>query len=366
MLSQKRILGGGRELDIAGLMDELVKTFYSDKRGFYQLMSKTQFMSVALIVIGLCSRLSVISKAWTHELADCYSLLEQWIKAFPKNESLLETVDYEKELPDSLDSLIAASLPDIIPDTPLPTTLVEPTQQQSSAEGIDLGEVIQRAELPEPALEASLSLPQHKTSQPSRKAAPLKRKVSENDEGDDRIDLSTPTTKIHDSLLGELDTVFGNKDSSSKPAQGSSSVISAIADMSEAIDEKNEIKVKKKRKRRTNKTTTVEMSQSTPSSPGQNSISKSTGSTTNFDDIFNLDQERPVSVQSSPGGTGNTLLKKNTILSVKMSQSDKSDIEDIFSSIEKPKKKKKKTEMSEIDAIFGPPKKKKKAKSMEQ
>ncbi|KAF9179382.1 hypothetical protein BGZ51_006947 [Haplosporangium sp. Z 767] len=335
--------------------------------GFYQLMSKTQFMSVALIVIGLCSRLSVISKAWTHELVDCYSLLEQWIRAFPKHESLLETVDYEKELPESLDCLIAASVLDITPDTPLPTTLIESTQQHSSTEGIDLGEVIQRAEILEPALETSLSLPRQKSSQPSRKVSPLKRKASENDKDDDRIGLSTPTTEIHDSLLGELDTVFGNKDSSFKPLQDGSSVLSAISDMNEVLDEDNEIKAKRKKKKKTNKTTTIELSQSTPSSPGQSSMNKSkAGSTTNFDDIFNLDQERLVSAQSSPGGTGNTSLKKNATLSVKTSLSDKSDIKDIFSSIEKSKKKKKKAEMSEIDAIFGPPKKKKKAKSMEQ
>lgn len=84
-----------------------------ENRAFYQLMSKTQFMSLALIAIGFCSRLSLISKAWTNELADAYTLLGTWTKTFPKETITSGDIDYEQQLPPSIETFFTDTIPDI-------------------------------------------------------------------------------------------------------------------------------------------------------------------------------------------------------------------------------------------------------------
>src|SRR5690606_13095855 len=75
----------------------------------YQLMAKKYFMALSLVFMGICCRLSVFSKIWTNELTDCYLTWIKWIQYFPKdtipNGSTL--IDYESELPESLESLFS-------------------------------------------------------------------------------------------------------------------------------------------------------------------------------------------------------------------------------------------------------------------
>lgn len=81
-------------------------------------MSKTQFMSFALIAIGFCSRLSLISKAWTNELADAYTLLGTWMKTFPKETLTSGDIDYEQQLPSSIGIFFTETIPDLPADLP--------------------------------------------------------------------------------------------------------------------------------------------------------------------------------------------------------------------------------------------------------
>lgn len=359
----------------------LICSLLTRNRAFYQLMSKTQFMAFALIAIGLCSRLSLVSKAWAKEYVDCYRLLETWMKTFPKEEARIEEVDYEAQLPDSIDSVLTASSPDI-PETQLLSTplyqsadqLPEPTPAAAASSTLasDLGEVIQRKEaLPsalttEPVTSSGASLEpssarKHKLSSRSPSLEPERNQ--ERWQTDSAIKASDP----HSNLLDELDTIFG-----SKPSKAASSLDNTKKKEKKALPDLDDIfKSKKKQKSKDNRPagsgTGVSNSQSpmssAPSTPGSGFSTKSkssTGSKSNFDSIFDFDGGSP----SSSGNRGGSGLMPVSPLSGKKGDSsskvrkDKKEIDDIFGSIKKPKKK---STVSEIDSIFGPPKKKKKA-----
>ncbi|KAG0370869.1 hypothetical protein BC939DRAFT_453035 [Gamsiella multidivaricata] len=373
----RRLVSRIMELGMAGLMDDLVKNFYSGRSlkaamsgnvqwdsipyrstvaftmtriigsvlllqklqfalhetygTFYQLMSKTQFMSFALIVIGLCSRLTVLSKAWTSELVDCYELLNTWIKLFPKEDTRSNSVDYEGQLPDSIHSLIAAKVP-TIPKLPSPS--MQPQYMEYvPVEGLDLGEVIQRAELPS-ALESSTARPQQRQNYPfSLKSEPGPDSSLENADLDD----------THASLRGETDTISGKNSTTPSIIQSSKAkkTLSDLSDMDKIFGDKKKQKAKDKMKVKNIGDSAASPFQSAPSSSGPNSGLKgkaNTGSTTNFDDIFSFDRQ-----PSSARGATTTKLKKIS-----------KEIDDIFGTSKKPKK----STGSEI--LGGPPKKKKK------
>ncbi|KAG0199903.1 hypothetical protein BGX33_011319 [Mortierella sp. NVP41] len=420
----RRIVARIKELNVAGLVDEFVQKFYSGRSlktlsaksqwdsipyrstaaftmtriiggilllrklqsalyetygAFYQLMSKTQFMAFALIAIGLCSRLSLLSKAWAKEYVDCYRLLEAWMKTFPKEEARVEDMDYESQLPESIDSVLVSSAPDI-PDTQLPSTPSYQTLNQSSritmttvaVAGSDLGEVIQRKELtisvttappPPPSSGAASPKPssarKHKLS--SRSPSPEPERIQDQQsKGSAKAE-----TDPHSNLLGELNTIFG-----SKPSSSSSSLSNSKKQEKKALPDLNDIfKSKKKQKSKDKKSsasgTSVSNSpspmSSAPSTPGSGFSTKSKGSAgskSNFDTIFDFDRDS-ASVGTAGSGSmpSSPLTGKNADKSNKV-RKDKKEIDDIFGSIKKPKKK---PAVSEIDSIFGPPKKKKMA-----
>ncbi|KAF8941128.1 hypothetical protein BGZ47_007488 [Haplosporangium gracile] len=369
----RRIVARIRELNVGGLVDEFVQKFYSGRRAFYQLMSKTQFMAFALIAIGLCSRLSLLSKAWAKEYVDCYRLLQSWMKTFPEEGPLVEEVDYESHLPESIDSILVASSLDI-PNTQLPSTSLyqsaddspEPTPAKAEALSLDLGEVIQRKELLSLALTAESVLSSGASPKPfsaweNKLLSPLSLKPELNQE----LQVTIEASDQHSSLLDELDTIFGSKSSTAV-----SSSISTKKQEKKPLPNLNDIfknnkKQKSKDKKPTGSGTGVSSKSSpmssAPSTPGSRFSSRSkssTGSKSNFDSIFDFKRGSssssasrdgfefmPASPSSGKKGDSSSKVRK-----------DKKEIGDIFGSIKKPKKT-----VSEIDSIFGPPKKKKKA-----
>ena len=343
-------------------------------------MSKTQFMAFALIAIGLCSRLSLLSKAWAKEYVDCYRLLETWMKTFPTEETFVEKVDYERQLPESIDSVLVASSSDI-PDTRLPSTsLCEPIDQSPApptlaaveAGAPDLGEVIQRRELVPSALTAdsafsssplpgSSSTRKHKLSSRSPSLEPghiQERQVT--------IETSDP----HINLLDELDTIFGSKSSTtaSSPSNTKKQEKKVLPDLDDIFKSKKKLKSKDKKPAGsgTGVSNSPSPMSSAPSTPGSGFSTKgkaSSGSKSNFDSIFDFERGSS-SLSVSRGGSGSMPAsplsdnKSNNPSKVRKDKKDKKEIDDIFGSIKKPKKK---AVVSEIDSIFGPPKKKKKA-----
>ncbi|KAF9563534.1 hypothetical protein EC968_004806 [Mortierella alpina] len=352
----RRLTSRMKELDVAGLMDELSKKFFSDKSlktitsvqsqwdsipyrstiaftmtriigailllkklqgalhetygAFYQLMSKTQFMPFALVAIGMCSRLSVISGAWTNELLDCYRLLEAWMKTFPKEEDLPIEVDYESRLPESVDSIFPSTVPDI------PSSALPPVLQQPPREAADLGEVITRIATP---LETDLDSLYSSSIVQQQPEQALPERVSDKT-------TNIPPNKPKKQTVSPVryDVAGGNK---------------AVVDRMATLSSDSE---------------TLAFLSSTGPEPGLKKKIKSkskTGSTTNFDDIFGIDMSRSASALPETSQA----LKKKPKGSESRLGSEK-DIDSIFGTV----KKSKKPATSEIDSIFGPSKKKKK------
>jgi hypothetical protein len=342
-------------------------------------MSKTQFMAFALIAIGLCSRLSLVSKAWAKEYVDCYRLLETWMKTFPKEEARVEEVDYEAQLPDSIDNVLIASSLDI-PETQLVSTplyqsadqLPGPTPAAAKAATLasDLGEVIQRKELlpsmltTEPVVSAGTSpVPSsaRKYKLSSRSPSLEPERNQERRLSDCAIEASDP----HSNLLDELDTIFGSKSSTaaSSPSNTKRQEKKALPDLDDIFKSKKKQRSKDRKPTGSGSGVSNNLSpmSSAPSTPGSGFSAKSkssTGSKSNFDSIFDFDRGSPSS-SGTRGGSGSMpvspLPGKKGDSSSKM-RKDKKEIDDIFGSIKKPKKK---STVSEIDSIFGPPKKKK-------
>lgn len=342
-------------------------------------MSKTQFMAFALIAIGLCSRLSLLSKAWAKEYVDCYRLLETWMKTFPKEDTLVDEVDYERQLPESIDSVLVASSPDI-PNTQLPSTLLYQSIDQSSAPptlaaavsvSLDLGEVIQRRELLPSALTAYSAL---SSSPSSRSSSTRKHKLSSRSpslepERTQERQVTTEAADPHSNLLDELDTIFGSKSSTaaSSPSNTKKQEKKVLPDLDDIFKSKKKQKSKdmKPAGSGTGVSNSPSPMSSAPSTPGAGFSTKgkaSTGSKSNFDSIFDFERGSS-SLSASRGGSGSVPAsplsdnKSNNSSKVRKDKKDKKEIDDIFGSIKKPKKK---ATVSEIDSIFGPPKKKKK------
>ncbi|KAG0064794.1 hypothetical protein BGZ90_002046 [Linnemannia elongata] len=420
----RRIVARIRELNVAGLVDEFVQKFYSGRSlksltsksqwdsipyrsavafmmtriiggilllrklqsalyetygAFYQLMSKTQFMAFALIAIGLCSRLSLLSKAWAKEYVDCYRLLETWMKTFPMEEMLVEEVDYERQLPESIDSVLVASSSDI-PDTQLPSKLLYLSVDQTpslpmlaAAEAVasDLGEVIQRKELLPSALteDSALSSSPSPRSSSTRKHNLTNRSPSLEPERFQERQVTIEASDPHGNLLDELDTIFGSKSSTaaSSPSSKRKQEKKVLPDLDDIFKSKK--KQRPKDKKPAGSGTGVSDSpspiSSAPSTPGSGFSTKgkaSTGSKSNFDSIFDFERGSSTLSASREGSELTPVSplpdnKSSNSSKVRKDKKDKKEMDDIFGSIMKPKKK---ATVSEIDSIFGPPKKKKK------
>ncbi|KAF9358106.1 hypothetical protein BGX26_002474 [Mortierella sp. AD094] len=381
----RRIISRIRELDITGLVDELVKKFFSGNSlrtvagarnqwdsipyrstvtftmtriigaillmkkmqitlhetygAFYQLMSKTQFMPFALIAIGLCSRLSLVSKAWMSELADCYILLCKWIKSFPKEETPMDSIDYESQLPESIESVIATNTPDIL-EIPIPSMPAQ-TTEQLLIEGADLGEIIQRVERSSPPGVSLIPTPQY---QPRHSLSSLSKTKPGYDSSDSNLDSDDIGAALEENAEPIRPSV--------KPKKAKAPEV--LSDLDHIFNEEKTQKIKSKKK--LNKPS--DFAASGTSSAPQPSLGvkpknkNKAGSATNFDDIFNFDRDTSVRAGSSPSSPGEP---KATVLPRK-SGKGKREIDDIFGAIKKPIKKPK---GSEIDDIFGAPAQKK-------
>ncbi|KAG0199907.1 hypothetical protein BGX28_006890 [Mortierella sp. GBA30] len=271
-------------------------------------MSKTQFMSFALIAIGLCSRLSVICNAWINELVESYRLLENWIKTFPEEDDIPKQVDYESQLPESIDGVLASTEPDI-PSAPLQSSPQIP--QQTSEVGPDLGEVIKRVGVPlvpEAAHVPLSSLPKKETPvQVQRSPSTELGRERKQDVVDDRND----SLRISSNLSSKKTSSASNKQALS-------------------LHDTDDIPAPKKKPKSKSKT----------------------GSATNFDDIFSFDRKSDKSVSALTAHQEDTR-SKSTKLTARGVQ-DSGELDAIFGMV----KKKKKKPASEIDQIFGPKKKK--------
>ncbi|KAF9277637.1 hypothetical protein BGZ68_009153 [Mortierella alpina] len=291
-------------------------------RAFYQLMSKTQFMPFALVVIGMCSRLSLISGAWTNELLDCYRLLETWIKTFPKEEDLAIEVDYESCLPESVDSI----LPFTGPETPNATA--QSTLQHLSTEAGDLGEVIARIETPVEAESVSSSY-----SPPFSNTALQQPQQARSERSSDKttsILLNKPKKQNASPVLDNA--VVGNKKSKVEPViavPSDSKTSPSLATKGLETGLKKKIKSKHK-----------------------------AGSATNFDDIFGSEQKAfdPDMSRSASTRPEITQARQKKAKGFDPRLGNDNEMDAIFG----PVKKSKKPATSEIDNIFGPSKKKKK------
>ncbi|KAF9430013.1 hypothetical protein BGZ94_008672 [Podila epigama] len=347
---------------------------------FYQLMSKTQFMSFALIAIGFCSRLSLISKAWINEMAETYSLLDTWKASFPKEEIPRGEIDYEQQLPSSIDALFEEQIPDLptrVPTDELPSTPSEDTG--FSRGGVDIGEVISRPSQP--------ATPQSVASQPATpKSTQLSSAASKNDDtrsqGSLKDDDEEPNDKdTHNSLLGELDTIFGKSllsaqekiqhDVPAKRKQKDDFDLDSLFDgskkktrkvkgikpaettpetttMAKAMATTVQTKVSSTSREHSTTTVTTTTTQSKKKQSASLPALSNVGALSNFDAIFN--DNAPVASQ----GSKKTITKKQD----GSGKDKKKEIDDIFGTLTN-KKKKKKSASSEIDSIFGSSKKKK-------
>jgi len=312
-------------------------------RAFYQLLSKTQFMPFALIAIGLCSRLSIMSKAWTTEFVECYELLATWMKLFPKEVIVEGSTDYEKQLPTTLESVVttnmitASEIPEISEIPVVPGISASLHSSSPSVGGLDLGEVIQRTQ--------PLSAPFSPSNVPSSSSMALENSLSSSptkETDQDSTHHESDEDQAHTSSLSELDTAIRTKLPSNIKCTKSITEDSLAVQTAEEWKKK---KVKDKKKMQRSDKSTLPLS-------GSSSKSKeSSGSSTNFDDIFNFGQKSlPSPVSSLP--TSSTKPNKGP--------KDKREIDDIFSKIKPKQKEKQKGVSSEIDQIFGQPKKKKK------
>ncbi|GJJ76305.1 hypothetical protein EMPS_08664 [Entomortierella parvispora] len=418
----RRIVSRMRELDIAGLSNELVSKFYSGRSikslkstksqwdsvpcrstvaftmtriigailllrkfqgalhdtygSLYQLMSKTQFMAFALITIGLCSRLSVISKAWVNELQDCYILLEDWMKVLPKEVIEPGTVDYEKELPESL-SEVLSSLSATVPDTPLPSTPIPIPDNDSIGleDGSDLGQVIQRR-MDEMMDEGAVALEAatQKTPRLSDDAIDMEKASEIQPESPQSLQADSPS---HSHLLAELDTVFGGSAPSPtlKKKKKKSTLSREMTDSPGSASPREPTSsgaAKMKKSSLSKEVDNIFGSGSPRGTPPPAAPKKKTSA---IDDIFGSASPRKTSLPGTPTKKKTNLMQDlDDIFSSspsprstpmpesgqKKKKAPAKDIDDIFGSITAPKKKKT-SASSEIDGIFGPPKKKKKS-----
>ncbi|KAF9334912.1 hypothetical protein BG006_001262 [Podila minutissima] len=321
------------------LLRKLQSALHETYGAFYQLMSKTQFMSLALIAIGFCSRLSLISKAWTNELADAYTLLGTWTKTFPKETITSGDIDYEQQLPPSIEIFFTETIPDI----PVELAADMTSKAEESVQSGDLGEVILRTERP--------ATPKTKVDTPTIRKPPKATPEIAALMSDDEAEPSSMDSHI--SLLGELDTIFGNapspKEPTSTPAKRKKT---DDFDLDSLFGDSKKPKIKSKKPAGSADVSrgsspirgkVVEKSKKTEVEAGRASI----GAVSNFDDIFKDDAPKPAlpqvkkPISSKKGSSG---------------KDKKKEIDDIFGGIVKKKKK----PVSEIDSIFGQPIKNKK------
>jgi len=289
-------------------------------------------------------------------------------------------VDYERQLPESIDSVLVASSPEI-PDTQLPSTPLyqsigkspaPPTLASAEALASDLGEVIQRRELLPSAVTVDLAF----SSSPSPKSSSIRkhklpsRSPSLEPERIQERQVTIEASDPHNNLLDELDTIFGSKSSTaaSSPNRTKKKEKKALPDLDDILKSKKKQKPKDKKPAGsgTGVSNSASPMSSAPSTPGSGFSTKdkaSSGSKSNFDSIFDFERGSS-SLSASRGGSGSMPAsplsdnKSNNSSMVRKDKKDKKEIDDIFGSINKPKKK---ATVSEIDSIFGPPKKKKKA-----
>ncbi|KAG0334922.1 hypothetical protein BG004_000207 [Podila humilis] len=355
------------------LLRKLQTSLHETYGAFYQLMAKTQFMSLSLIAIGFCSRLSLISKAWSHELGDAYTLLNTWMSTFPKETIAVGDIDYEKQLPPSISAFMVEDMPDL--PVELPAEVVAKVEDKAAVEGIDLGEVIARAELPATTLSfGSLDSPQtSKTTRADTSSHAIE------DESHNLLGVVTPSSKAetpkstkrkkkHDDF--DLDSLFdGGKNKKSKVKKSSKAGSASVSERSNsasataASDNTNtkEDGIKSLRKSSpviTPSSDTHDIKQTTTTAAAAAIVVSETksrasgsgggGAISNFDDIFNFGGEAKEQQDSTS--------ISNKLSTPQAKAESRKQIDDIFGGIAKKKKKK---DVSEIDSIFGSPKKKK-------
>ncbi|KAF9917376.1 hypothetical protein BX616_001190 [Lobosporangium transversale] len=397
----RRLTSRIKEVNMVGLIDELVKKFYSEKSlktvsasnlqwdsipyrstvaftmtriislvllhkklqtalhetygACYQLMSKTQFMSFALVAIGLCSRLSLLSKAWVGELMDCYELLSEWIKSFPNEKGHSELVDFEAQLPESLQSIVVGYHSEDSDALSLPLTIHSSKRHEESPTlAQDLGEVIQRSSFL-PSSESPLA-PHTLHISKQRTISSSSSDKSNCEEGND-ISFNSDGNRRSD-LFMENDNVFGKMASSSLAGMEKPKKMKLDLDTIFSKDEKQKrqgIKEKKKLGKKYSGNGTESNSSTSPSirsSPEPSTrirLESGKGSIGNFDDIFDHDQSKIA--PPSPSVKGSAPLPRKAVQKEKSKGkgNNKREIEDIFGAIINQKKSK----TTEIDNIFG-------------
>ncbi|KAG0245034.1 hypothetical protein BGW41_004291 [Actinomortierella wolfii] len=203
-------------LRIAGLillLQKMQTVLYKTYGDFYQLMSKTQFMSFALIAIGLCSRCSVMARLWTQELVDCYRMLQGWIGDFPQGDrlQLKDVPDYEKELPKKIEDLLQEPTPEV-PQIPDKETLQKAEWKEQVVNdttddvSMDLGEVIKR-----PAVASTVKKTKESSTTASLPHAPLEEDLVARE----MPALTTPVVSedMEREILSELGSIFSKPSS---------------------------------------------------------------------------------------------------------------------------------------------------------
>ncbi|KAK9763722.1 hypothetical protein K7432_009372 [Basidiobolus ranarum] len=69
------------------LLSKSLTTYQEATAAFLVLMSETQFMTMALTMTGLLSRLYILTKVLIEDVVQCYELLHDWLEFFPKEKS---------------------------------------------------------------------------------------------------------------------------------------------------------------------------------------------------------------------------------------------------------------------------------------
>ncbi|KAF9172197.1 hypothetical protein BGX20_006156 [Mortierella sp. AD010] len=232
-------------------------------------------------------KLSLVSRAWMSELADCYVLLGEWVKSFPEEESLKGSIDYESQLPESIESVIATTTPDIL-ETLIPLMPTQ-TAEQLLIEEADLGEIIQRVE-PSSTPGVSLVTTQN---QPRQGLSSLPKSKHNSDSNLDPDGIGATPEENSEPIYPSF-----------KPKKAKAPEI--LPDLDHIFNEEKTQKVKNKKKLRKSPDLIPSGTSVVPqSSLGVMPNKKNkAGSATNFDDIFNFDRDasgRAGSCPSSPG-----------------------------------------------------------------
>ncbi|KAI9360151.1 hypothetical protein BD770DRAFT_419201 [Pilaira anomala] len=76
------------------LLDKLKVTLLETYRANSTLLKLEHFVSMALVYMGICSRLYVLSHDLLTQLNECYQILLQWSKSFPSGFRHKEKIEF--------------------------------------------------------------------------------------------------------------------------------------------------------------------------------------------------------------------------------------------------------------------------------